>query len=113
MAYSKFKNVKTEIDGLQFGSKAEAKRYRVLAVYQQCNIISGLKTQVKYELIPKQRREDGSLERACSYLADFEYIEEGKLIIEDVKGGKSTPEFIIKRKLMLEKHGITIREIRK
>lgn len=113
MAYSKYKNVKTEIDGLQFGSKAEAKRYKVLSVYQKCNIISDLKTQVKYELIPKQRRDDGTQERECSYLADFEYIEDGKLIIEDVKGGKSTPEFIIKRKLMLDKYGITVKEIRK
>jgi hypothetical protein len=53
------------------------------------------------------------MERACHYLADFEYIENGNLIVEDVKGGKSTPEFIIKRKLMLDKYGITVREIRK
>ena len=113
MAYSKYKNCKTLINGHEFASKAEAKRYVELHVLSNAGVISQLKLQVKYELIPKQRRCDGKMERACHYLADFEYIENGNLIVEDVKGGKSTPEFIIKRKLMLDKYGITVREIRK
>lgn len=113
MAYSKYKNCKTEIDGFKFGSKAEANRYLILSSLQRSGLIKGLVMQVKYPLISNQRKDDNTIERGCAYIADFVYIEEGKLIIEDVKGGKSTPEFIIKRKLMLEKHGITIREIRK
>jgi hypothetical protein len=113
MASSKYKNCKTLINGHEFASKAEAKRYAELHVLNNAGVISQLKLQSKYELIPKQRRSDGTMERACHYLADFEYIENGNLIVEDVKGGKSTPEFIIKRKLMLDKYGITVREIRK
>ena len=52
------------------------------------------------------------LERECSYYADFAYkvVETGELVVEDTKGVK-TPEYIIKRKLMLERYGIKIREL--
>ena len=71
MAYSKYKNVKTLINGHEFGSKAEAKRYVELHVLSNAGVISQLKLQAKYELIAKQRRSDGTMERACHYLADF------------------------------------------
>ncbi len=113
MAYSKFKNIKTEIDGYKFGSKAESNRYVVLSSLQRAGLIKGLVMQVKYALISNQRKDDNTLERGCAYIADFVYTNSfNKLIVEDVKGGKSTPEFIIKRKLMLEKYGITVKEIR-
>lgn len=50
------------------------------------------------------------LERECSYRADFEYTEDGETIVEDVKGFK-TKEYIIKRKLLLWRYGIKIREV--
>jgi hypothetical protein len=65
--------------------------------------ISDLKRQVKYELIPKQ---DG--ERACYYVADFTYYENGNLVVEDCKGYQ-TEVFRLKKKLMLWVHGIRIR----
>lgn len=49
------------------------------------------------------------VERACEYVADFVYIENGKTVVEDAKGVK-TPEYRIKRKLMLERYGIKIKE---
>ena len=38
---------------------------------------------------------------------------EGKIIVEDVKSPRTrkNPEYIIKRKLMLERYGITIKEV--
>ena len=80
--------------------------------------------QVKFELIPAQyeeyerygkngqRLKDGRrlLEMECSYIADFVYEEGGNQIVEDTKGMK-TKDYIIKRKLMLHKHGIRIREV--
>ena len=79
-------------------------------------IITDLKEQVKYELIPAQYTTDENgkrklLERPCYYLADFVYYNaDGKLVVEDVKGGEATktPIFIIKRKLMLQRYGIHI-----
>ena len=44
------------------------------------------------------------------YIADFQYTENGKTIIEDSKGFK-TKEYLIKKKLFEFKYGIEIAEI--
>ena len=52
------------------------------------------------------------IEREVSYIADFKYIQDGKMIVEDVKGykrGAAYQLFTIKRKLMLLK-GIKVKE---
>jgi hypothetical protein len=114
MKPSKHRNVKVVVDGFKFDSKAEYHRYTILSLLQRSKVITKLQLQVKYLLTPILTRDDGKRERATHYVADFVYWEDGKLVVEDVKGNpKNTPEFIIKRKLMLEKHGITVREIRK
>lgn len=46
----------------------------------------------------------------CSYRADFKYTEDGKTVVEDVKGFR-TKEYILKRKMMLWKYGIRIRAV--
>ena len=61
-------------------------------------------------LLPVQRVDGKVVERACSYIADFVYMERGEKVVEDVKGVK-TKDYIIKRKLMLFIHGIKVREI--
>ncbi len=97
----KFNNRKTVIDGITFDSKAEAQRY-----------VSDLALQVPFRLIPSQKRADGRIERACDYIADFTYRDQfDNFIVEDVKG-KRTPEYVIKRKLMLYIHGISIEEVK-
>lgn len=50
------------------------------------------------------------VERAVKYKADFVYKENGETVVEDTKGVK-TKDYIIKRKLMLWVHGISIREV--
>ena len=102
---SKDHAVKTSFNGIVFDSKKEAHRYYELSILQAAGEISDLQRQVTYELIPKQ---DG--ERACTYKADFVYQENGKTVVEDVKGVR-TDAYTIKRKLMLWVHGIKIREI--
>lgn len=102
---SKFKANKTILDGIQFDSKREAKRYSELKLLERAGVIQNLRLQVKFELIPKQQGE-----RACTYIADFVYEENGQTVVEDAKGMK-TKDYIIKRKLMLWIHGIKIREI--
>ena len=125
---AKYKNKKSVCNGIQFDSQKEAKRYMVLLDMQSQGIISNLRTQVKYVLIPAQReftngiytkgRNKGCykkgklLERECAYIADFEYFDKqaGKMVVEDTKGFK-TKDYTIKRKLMLHVHGIRIKEI--
>ena len=104
---NKYRNRKTEIDGIVFDSKREAQRYAELQILQRAGKIRDPSMQVEFELIPKQ---DG--ERACKYKADFVYhmADTGKMVVEDVKG-KRTREYIIKRKLMLWRHGIQIVEV--
>ena len=91
-------------DGQVFDSVKEYHRWGMLKLLERAGRISDLKRQVSYELIPKQKGE-----RACSYVADFTYMEDGKLVVEDCKGFR-TPEYRLKRKLMLWIHGIRIKE---
>ena len=89
-------------------SQKERKRAWELKMLERAGKISLLEEQVKYELIPKQPGE-----RAAYYIADFRYWENGKMIVEDVKGyrkGTAYELFVIKRKLMLYRYGIHIRE---
>jgi hypothetical protein len=109
----KYHNKFTEVDGIVFHSKKEALRYQELLLLQDSGAITHLRRQVKYVLIPSQKDEKGKvIERECSYKADFVYfdIEANKTIVEDTKGFR-TPEYKIKRKLMLYIHNIRIKEV--
>ena len=102
---SKYHAVKTTVNGITFDSRKEAHRYYELLLLEKAGEISNLKLQVPYELIPKQPGE-----RACIYKADFVYEDQGETIVEDVKGVR-TDAYKIKRKLMLWRYGIRIREV--
>lgn len=105
MVSNKYYNVKTATsDGILHDSKKEASRWCELNLLLRAGEISDLRRQVKYELIPKQ---DG--ERPVYYIADFVYVENGKTVVEDVKGVR-TKEYKLKRKLMLYFYGIKIKE---
>ena len=101
----------------KFASTKERDRFADLYLLELAGKIKDLECQVSFELIPAQEREDGSTERACSYVADFVYTETrtGKRVVEDVKGYKNASPaykmYVIKRKLMLQKYGITVREV--
>lgn len=112
---TKYHAKKTEYDGIVFDSKREASRYAELKILQDSGVIRGLNRQVKYVLIPSQKIDGKVVERECSYKADFTYQEltdKGwQNVVEDVKGVR-TPEYKIKRKLMLYVYGIRIREVK-
>lgn len=103
-----------------YASTKEARRAASLKQMELAGLIRDLKEQVKYILIDTQVDEFGKLlERACVYYADFVYDEKQKnggweMRVEDVKGlkkGAAYANFVIKRKLMLYRHGIRIREV--
>lgn len=106
----KYGNRKVIRDGITFDSTKEARRWSELLLLERAGAIQNLRRQVKYELIPSQRIAGKVVERACTYIADFVYSENGVEVVEDTKGFK-TPEYVIKRKLMLWRHGIRIREV--
>ena len=106
MFVRKYHNKKTVVQGIKFDSKKEANRFLELQMLEKAGEISQLERQVKFELIPKQKGE-----RSCSYIADFVYrTKDGEQIVEDTKGYR-TPEYKIKRKLMLFKYNIAIKEV--
>ena len=122
---NKLKAKKCHFDGITFDSGKEMKRYVVLRQMQRDGEISDLQLQVEYELIPAQREPDivgkngvikkgKVIERACKYIADFVYRDrEGNLVVEDTKGYKKGAHyslFVCKRKMLLEKYGIRIKE---
>lgn len=111
-ARRKYGNTKIELDGEVFDSKKEANRWKELQLLQKAGEISYLRRQVVFELIPVQRIDGKVVERECRYKADFVYMENGKpdMVVEDTKGYR-TPDYIIKRKLMLRVWGIRIKEI--
>lgn len=108
--YSKFGAKKVVVDGRKFDSKHEARRYTELKLLQRAGKISDLRCQVPFLLIPSQYENGRCIERECKYIADFTYRENGELVVEDAKGMK-TDVYRIKRKLMLQKYAIKIREV--
>lgn len=70
---SKYHSKRTEIDGILFDSKKEAQRYQQLKLMERAGVICDLKRQVKYELIPSQYIGGKCVERAVTYISDFEY----------------------------------------
>lgn len=109
---SKYGNKKVvDLDGRKFDSKREQKRFNELQHLQAAGQISDLKTQVRFELVPKQDKPGGGIERPVHYFADFVYTTRGgERVVEDSKG-KQTKDYIIKRKLMLSVHRIQIQEV--
>ena len=100
---SKFGNKKTN----GYDSKREYQRSLELKALQESGDISNLQEQVPFVVIEKQQGE-----REAKYKADFTYYtKDGQFVVEDVKGMK-TPEYILKRKLMLKVHGIRIVEVK-
>ncbi len=108
---NKYGNRKITRDGETFDSVKEYRRFCELSLLEKAGMVTDLKRQVKYELIPSMRVNGKVAERPCTYVADFVYKDEsGSVVVEDTKGYK-TKDYIIKRKLMLWVHGIRIREV--
>lgn len=102
---SKYRNTPTEVDGIRFDSKKEAKRYKELRLLLKRGIIGQLARQVEYEL-------NAGGTHSLIYMADFVYVDAatGVTIVEDVKSkGTSTPLFRKKKKLMKRLFNIEVR----
>lgn len=99
---SKYGNIRVEADGQKFDSKAERGRWMDLRLLETAGEIKDLTRQITYPL-------EVNGVHICDYKADFVYIEKDELVVEDTKGYR-TREFMLKAKLMLACHGITILE---
>ena len=125
---SKYKAVKTTIDGITFDSKKEAKRYTELKLLEKAGHITHLELQPEYQITINGAK-------ICKYKADFRYFtvrqennalsynskgewqtptmtgdKEGQ-IVEDVKGFK-TPIYRLKKRLVEASYpGTLIKEV--
>ena len=106
---NKYGAKKVEVNGEKFDSKLEHSRWCGLLVAEKAGLISELKRQVPFILAPSVKFYDEKRALpAMKYIADFTYVENGILVVEDAKGVQ-TPDFRIKRRLMITVHGIQIR----
>jgi hypothetical protein len=89
---------------------------------EQKGLISNLRRQVSFEIIPKMLEEEvihlktkdkirqRTVQLPSYYKADFVYEKDGKLIVEDVKGSTQmiTADFKLKKKLMKYVYNIDV-----
>ncbi len=111
---SKYNNTKVEEDGITFDSQKEYRRYKSLKLLERTGQISELRHHVSFELAPAVKYQKGNREKkALKYEADFTYMQNGKLVVEDVKSEATAKDkvYVIKKHLMMWVHGIEIVEV--
>ena len=122
----KYGNKKVTLDGHTFDSRKEAKYYLYLKNLEKLGVISNLRLQVPYEIVPaiyetqtvhlktKDKTVEKCVQKAVHYLADFVYTvnETGKEEVVDVKSAATREDkvYILKKKMMRAFNGITIIE---
>ena len=75
---TKYFAIRTVVDGVSFASKAEARRYGVLKLLAAAGEISDLTLQPVIPLVVNGQT-------IGKYIGDFRYVENGEVVIEDVK----------------------------
>lgn len=125
--YRKYGNKHVWYDGIEFVSKAEGDYYLYLKQLEQNGVISNLRLQVPFEIIPavwgervkhlktKDKTEKYSIQKATYYIADFVYVvtATGQQEVVDVKSDetRTDPVYRLKKKMMQAYNNITIKEI--
>ena len=103
MSKHKYNAKPTVVDGIRFHSRKEARRYQELKLLEKAGEISHLTLQPEFCLhAPDQDKPIGR------YIADFEYLERGETVIEDVKG-MDTAFGKWKRKHLKMQYGFDVR----
>lgn len=114
MAKTKFFQKKVTVDGIKFDSKTEAEEYIRLKELERAGKISNLKRQITFEIIPplkklvrkqlktKVRMVERIEEHSAKYTCDFQYEQDGKVVILEVKSRMTAKlaDYILRRKLM-------------
>ena len=101
---SKYQAKITEVNGVKFASRREARRWSVLCQLQRAGEISDLCRQVSFAL-----HAPGGV-KVTSYRADFTYMRNGALAVEDAKG-VVTELYRIKKKWLAAEYRIDIVEV--
>ena len=104
MAYNKYRNQKTRVDGILFDSKKEANRYCELKMLCNAGIVKNLELQPKFKLCDSVVWNSRKYS-AKYYIADFKYIvcETGITVVEDCKGAVAQL-YALKRHIFISKY---------
>ena len=105
-SHLKYKNVKTDVDGITFDSIKEANRWCELQLLERAKEISGLQRQVKFPIVVND-------EKICDFILDFMYCHKSKRVVEDVKSPitAKNPVYRLKKKLLKALYGIEVQEV--
>ncbi len=93
---------RTTVDGETFHSKREARRYQDLRLLERAGEITNLQRQVRFPI-----KINGEL--VTTYVSDFTYEQDGKVVVEDSKGWR-TDMYKLKKILVKASYGIDILE---
>lgn len=110
----KYRNNIVTVDGIEFDSRKEARRWVELSRMQSAGEISDLRRQVVFELAPAARLlPDYRQKPAIKLIADFTYLRDGKLTVEDTKSiaTRNLPVYRLKKHLMFTVHGLQVHEV--
>lgn len=117
---------KVVIDGIEFDSETEGKRYLTLKQAQEAGLISDLELQPQYIILPAikgtrvkhfkripDRVEEYTIQQPIRYTADFRYYKDNQAVVEEVKGSKYSisRDFPLRKKMLRYFHGIDIKMV--
>jgi hypothetical protein len=108
---NKYRNKKVIVDDYIFDSIQESRRYKELKLLLRAGEIKELTLQPRF-LLQEAFRKNGKSYRKIEYVADFMYWQDGKYIVEDVKGIQ-TDVFKLKHKMFEKMYpGLELRIIK-
>lgn len=111
--HNKYGNQKTELDGIVFDSRKEARRYAELKIMEKAGEIKDLELQKPYVILPSFFDKQGNRQTAVKYVADFVYVDkDGNTVIEDVKSPATRKDRVYRlKKKMMAYNGYEITEV--
>lgn len=122
----KYRAKKVVYDGIEFDSETEGKRYLTLKQAQEAGLISDLELQPKYIILPAikgtrvkhfkripDRIEEYTIQQPSRYTADFRYIKDSQIVVEEVKGSKwnISRDFPLRKRMLRYFHGIDVKMV--
>lgn len=104
--YSKYRNIKTTVNGITFDSRFESEYYVVLRNLERQGDIKNLRTQVPFVIFDSFKDGNGKWRAAIKYVADFVYETlDGETVVADTKSSATVTDiFRIKYKLFLYRY---------
>lgn len=100
MLKHKFRAIRTELDGIKFASRKEARRYRELRLLEKSGELLFFLRQVPFHL-------PANVKYVCDFLC---FWKDETVTVEDVKGIK-TPLYILKKKQVEATYPVSITEV--